>query len=175
MSILNTYCRLKHKSFRSVEETIKILENNLGFTKERIRNHGYLLHSNPHNTRRILSEITEIGGMPIEEVLKKYPKLIMTNVKTIKETIQILKDNKIPNESIQQSYSIFTMASRSILNRLHELKEIPEFNVLSKNKRILKLVNHQHKAKQRLEYLQKIKMRNASLHILSSTDADFEK
>ncbi|XP_044730263.1 transcription termination factor 5, mitochondrial [Chrysoperla carnea] len=175
LSILNTYCRLKHKSFRSVEETIKILENDLGFTKERIRNHGYLLHSNPHNTRSILSEITEIGGMPIHEVLKKYPKVIMTNVKTIKEIIQILKDNNIPNESIQQSYTIFTMASRSILNRLHQLKEIPEFNVLSKNKRILKLVNHQHKAKQRLEYLHKIKMRNASLHILSSTDADFEK
>jgi hypothetical protein len=35
-SIIKTYCRLKHKSFRLIEKSLKILEEDIGFSKERV-------------------------------------------------------------------------------------------------------------------------------------------
>jgi hypothetical protein len=34
--IMKTYCRLKHRSFRLVEKSLKILEEVLGFSKEKV-------------------------------------------------------------------------------------------------------------------------------------------
>lgn len=38
-SIMKTYCRLKHRSFRLVEKSLKILEEKLGFSKEKVNHH----------------------------------------------------------------------------------------------------------------------------------------
>lgn len=173
--IQNTYHRLKHRSFRSTCETLDLLQNEIGFDKNRIRLHGYLLHSHPKNTRNILNRISSLGGLPIRDVLIKYPKIVLTNVKTILETQKILKEYNIPDEAIRNCYNIFTLSSNSVLSRLQENQEIPEFNALSSNIRVLKLVNHQRKAKVRLDYLHKLNMRNASLHVLSSTNSTFTK
>jgi len=35
-SIIKTYCRLKHRSFRLIEKSLKILEEDIGFTKEKV-------------------------------------------------------------------------------------------------------------------------------------------
>jgi hypothetical protein len=35
-SLVKTYCRLKHRSFRLVEKSLKILEEDIGFTKKRV-------------------------------------------------------------------------------------------------------------------------------------------
>lgn len=59
--------------------------------------------------------------------------------------------------------------------RLNELKKIPEFEVLSKNHRIVQLILYQNKAKLRLEHLQKLKVKCASINVLCASDAVFEK
>jgi hypothetical protein len=35
-SIIKTYCRLKHRSFRLIEKSLKILEEEVGFSKEKV-------------------------------------------------------------------------------------------------------------------------------------------
>lgn len=35
-SIIKTYCRLKHRSFRLIEKSLKILEEDIGFSKEKV-------------------------------------------------------------------------------------------------------------------------------------------
>lgn len=37
-SIIKTYSRLKHRSFRLIEKTLKILEEDIGFSKEKVSN-----------------------------------------------------------------------------------------------------------------------------------------
>ena len=34
--IIKTYCRLKHRSFRLIEKSLKILEEDIGFSKEKV-------------------------------------------------------------------------------------------------------------------------------------------
>lgn len=81
----------------------------------------------------------------------------------------------ISNESIRKCWDIFTLSSDTVYERLHDLDKIPEFKVLKSHPRILRLVHFQKKVVSRLNYLQDMRVKCASLHILSSTRDQFEK
>lgn len=67
------------------------------------------------------------------------------------------------------------MAPSTVLSRLNELAKVPEFTVLSQNKRILHLIMCQHKAKSRLEQLRRLKLKCFSINMLCATEQIFAK
>ncbi|XP_067014472.2 transcription termination factor 5, mitochondrial [Anabrus simplex] len=173
--ICRTHARIKHRSLRHLRRTLQILEEDLGFTKEKICKNGYLIHSHPDNVLNTLQNIESLGGMEIKSVLEKYPKIAMVSTDTLIKTNQYLKEFGIPDSAIQRCMHIFTLSSESVRQRLKNLKEVPEFEPLSSHPRILRLVHYQHKALTRLDYLQEQRVRCASLHLLSAPRAYFEK
>lgn len=70
---------------------------------------------------------------------------------------------------------MFTLGSDTVFQRLAALQSVPEFTGLARHPRVLRLVHHQRKACSRLVYLQDMKVKCASLHILSSTQVQFER
>lgn len=170
-----TYPRLKHKSYSSLNQVLNLLKNNIGFTNERIKKNGYVLHADPENIRNILNEIAKIGDWEIRDVLVKRPKIIMTKCDSIKLIVKYLQDFGIPDSSIDCCWEIFTLGPSTVLERLNFLKDIKEFSALTNNPRIVRLVHYQKKARLRLDYLQQVKIKCASLHILSATADAFEK
>ncbi|PNF22607.1 hypothetical protein B7P43_G10864 [Cryptotermes secundus] len=173
--LMKTYSRLKNRSFRLVEESLKILEEKIGFSKEKIRRHGYLMHTHPGNTLDTLNRIKTIGGESIITVFHRYPKVIASATDTLIKTAQYLHDFGIPDAAIQKCPELFTLGSDTVFQRLTVLQSVPEFSGLAKNPRVLRLVHYQRKAYSRLSFLQQLKMKCASLHILSSPQAHFDR
>lgn len=127
------------------------------------------------NLNRILEEIPTIAGVDIREVFNRFPKLISSNCDCLKESILEIKKSGIPDSSMNKCLQVLTLGPSTINQRLSELKSIGEFDVLRHNSRILRLIQYQIKAKKRLEFLGQIKVKCASLHILTSPSEAFKK
>lgn len=175
VKLWKNYPRLNHKSLDSIVEVLRLLEDQIGFTKEKIRRNGFLVHSCDENIKRILKEVPTIAGVNIRVILLKCPKIAMQNVKTLKETLEIFQEFEIPEDRILKCDKVLTLGSATIRDRLNAMSEIEEFKVLKSNPGILKLIHFQNKAKTRLEYLKELKVKCASIHILSHAADYFEK
>lgn len=167
--------RLKHRNLESIVRVIDVLLNQLDFPKERILRNGFLLHSCPDNLIKIYTEVPIIAGVPTKELLLRKPKIAMQNAESIKSIINHVKEFGLPEDRIAKSFEILSLGADTVRERLVELTKVKEFHALMSNPRILRLIHFQTKAKTRLEYLKQLKLKCASLHVLSSSADSFEK
>lgn len=122
-----------------------------------------------------MNEIPTIGGIDTREVFYRFPKLISSNCENLKESIAHIQNAGIPDIALSKCLEVLTLGPATINERLTDLRSIEEFNVLQQNPRILKLIYYQNKAKARLDFLRQIKVKCASLHILTSPSEAFKK
>lgn len=169
------YGRLKHKSFNSLQQMVKVLLEDLNFSKERIGKNGFMLYGDAENVRRIIKEIPTIDGQDIKEILYKRPKIMMSSCDALLTTLQHVKSFGIGEDAVLRCLEVLTLGPDTVLERLKDLNEIEEFQVLNTNPRVLRLVHYQNKARLRLDYLNQLKVRCASLHILSCGSEAFAK
>jgi hypothetical protein len=154
---------------------VNILRDRLHFSDERIINNGYLLYADPSNILNILKNIPEIGGHDVREILIRRPKILMSNWESIQKIVNHITHAGIPEKLIIKCLEVLTLGPDTVLERLMDLKKTDEFNVLCNHPRVLRLVHYQNKALSRLNYLQQLKVKCASLHILSASSDTFEK
>ncbi|XP_073825284.1 mitochondrial transcription termination factor 5 [Musca autumnalis] len=173
--IWKTYGRIRHKSFSSVQNIIDVLTRDLNFSYERIIKNAFLLYADAENVKRILNEVPTIDGQDIKELLFKRPKIMMTSCDALLTTMQHIKEFGIGEGAILRCLEILTLGPDTVLERLKDLNEVEEFKVLSSNPRVLRLVHYQNKARLRLDYLNQLKVRCASLHILSCSSEAFAR
>jgi hypothetical protein len=173
--IWKIYPRLKHRSLSTLTRNIAIFKEKFEFTKEQILKNAFLLHADPDNVEMMLTKIPIIAGLPVIEVLKKRPKILMSNWQAVQGILDLMHEFNIPTSWVLVTKELFTLSPVTVRNRLLDLREVKEFHVLIDNPRVLKLILHHNKAQQRLKYLQQLKIKCASLHILSCTSEQFER
>lgn len=173
--LLATYPRIKHKSFEHITGILQLLKNSLGFDSNRILRNGYLLHANPDNVKNILTNIPQIGGQSITELLYKRPKIMMSNWDSLEKIIKHVRNFDIPETAIIKCIDVLTLGADTVYERLNDLKKIDEFSVLCTHPRILRLVHYRNKALTRLNYLQQLRVKCVSLHVLAGSSNSFEK
>ncbi|XP_018803698.1 PREDICTED: uncharacterized protein LOC108978059 [Bactrocera latifrons] len=169
------YYRVRHRSFKSVQSVVKVLLEDLQFPKERIIKNAFLLHGDAHNMCRIITEIKRIDGKDMREIVYRRPKILMSSCDGLLKTLENVKVFGIHESAIMKCLEILTLGPDTVLERLKDLNSIDEFKVLGTNPRVLRLVHYQNKARLRLEYLNQLKVRCASLHILSGGSEKFAK
>ncbi|XP_053679321.1 transcription termination factor 5, mitochondrial [Anopheles nili] len=170
-----SYSKIKHKSFGHTQRVIDILQYDYKFSRDKLVANLYLLHADPENLLRFPEEVPTIGGVDLKEVVAKYPKVMMVNHSSVTRVIEILNQLNIPDIEVLKCLSVLTLSPKTIQYRLERLKNVKEFEVLTKHPRVLKLIQYQTKATIRLEYLQQLKVRCASLDVLSSNAHNFER
>lgn len=171
----HSYRRAKHKSAASILEMVALLKKELNFNAERIRKNAFVIYADPQSFKMYFTDFKTVGGCDIRELLSRRPKLINSNPEIIKKTLDVLDQFNISAEALGVSPEVLTLGPDTIKQRLQNLKSIKEFDGLIDHPRILKLVYYQMKAKARLQYLQQLKFKNASLNILSSASETFER
>ncbi|EDX12480.1 GD20194 [Drosophila simulans] len=169
------YTRIRHKSFRAVQDTIELLTKEFHFPIERLRKNSFLLYSEADNVRRILREVPTIDSQDIREIGFRRPKILMSTCDSLKQTLQHVHDFGISEDAVLRCLEVLTLGPDTVLERLRDLQEIEEFQVLGTNPRVLRLVHYQNKARLRLDYLNQLRVRCASLHILSCGSEAFAK
>ncbi|XP_036342585.1 transcription termination factor 5, mitochondrial-like [Rhagoletis pomonella] len=169
------YHRVRHRSFKSVQSVVQVLLEDLRFPKERIIKNAYLLYGDADNIRRIIKEIVSIDGQDMRDIVYRRPKILMSSCDGLLKTLEHVKAYGISESAVIKCLEILTLGSDTVLERLKDLHTIEEFKVLGTNPRVLRLVHYQNKARLRLEYLNQLKVRCASLHILSGGSEKFAK
>ncbi|BFF89269.1 transcription termination factor 5 mitochondrial [Drosophila madeirensis] len=169
------YSRVRHKSFRSVQDTVELLTKELKFSAERLRKNSFLLHADADNVRRIMQEIPTIDSQDIRDIGYRRPKILMSTCDSLKQTLRNVRSFGINEGAVLRCLEVLTLGPDTVLERLRDLQEIEEFQVLGTNPRVLRLVHYQNKARLRLDYLTQLKVRCASLHILSCGSEAFAK
>lgn len=168
------YHSLRHKSYQSIFRMIKLLQNELHFSNERIIGNMFVLHGDPDNVENILSQ-KKLGGMDVCELLNRRPKIMMSPCSTLLQTEMYMREFGIDNLAVSKCCEVFTLSPNTVQERLRDLKNVEEFDVLLNNPRILRLVHYQMKARARLEYLKQLKVKCVSLHVLCSSSETFER
>ncbi|CAD7093101.1 unnamed protein product [Hermetia illucens] len=163
-----SYKRIRHKSYKSISEMIEILTKELNFSNERIIKNGFVLYADPDNVRRFFEKVKQIGDEDIREILYRRPKIMMTSCDGVKKSIEHITAFGVKENSINKCLDILTLGSDTVLERLKDLDTIEELRALKSNPRILRLVHYQNKARMRLDYLNQLKVKCASLHVLSA-------
>uniref|UniRef100_A0A1B0A628 Uncharacterized protein n=1 Tax=Glossina pallidipes TaxID=7398 RepID=A0A1B0A628_GLOPL len=171
----NAYGRIRHKSFYSVQKMIKLLSEELQFSSERISKNAFTLCADFQNVERILRDIPSIDGEDIRDILHKCPKIMMSPCDALITTLKYIKDYGIKEDAVLRCLEVLTLGPDTVLERLKDLNEVEEFQVLNCNPRVLRLVHYQNKARLRLEYLNQLKVRCVSLHILSCSSDTFAR
>lgn len=173
-TLWKVYSRLKHRSYHSVQRMVKVLHE-LHFPNKRIAKNAFMLYGDADNVRRIIKEIPTIDGQDIKDILFKRPKIMMSSCDALLATLYHIKSFGIGEDAVLRCLEVLTLGPDTVLERLNDLNEIEEFQVLNTNPRVLRLVHYQNKARLRLDYLNQLKVRCASLHILSCGSEAFAK
>ncbi|XP_055850271.1 transcription termination factor 5, mitochondrial [Episyrphus balteatus] len=169
------YSRVRHRSFNSIQQMVKILLDDLNFPKERIAKNAFLLYGDPENVYKMLEQIPSIDGQDFRTILFKTPKILMSSAEGLVKSLNHIKSFGIKENAVVKCLEILTLSPDTVLDRLNDLQDIEEFQVLKTNPRILRLVHYQNKARLRLDYLNQLKVRCASLHVLSCSSDAFVK
>ncbi|XP_063231886.1 transcription termination factor 5, mitochondrial [Bacillus rossius redtenbacheri] len=172
--VMRTYTRVRNKSLRLISRTLAVLQDELGFSRDKIKNNGYLIHSHPDNTLRTLREVPHIRGVPFKDIVLLHPKIVMTPTDTLLTTLRYLEEFGIKDESVRRNPEVFTLGSESVRARLEQIRTQPGLSGLQGHPRVLRLVQYIRKARKRLDTLQDLRVRCASLHVLCGTQARFE-
>jgi hypothetical protein len=173
--IWKVYSRIRHRSLSGIVAIIDLLENELDFGRDKILKNSFLLYGNAENLRKMLQLVPQIGIAPIKDILIQRPKIAMVTAESVLQIINHIKSFGIHENRILKCLDILTLGPDTVYERLVKVTTVKEFNVLLDNPRILRLIHFHSKAQARLDYLKEIKMKCASLHILSSSTDAFEK
>ncbi|XP_056632644.1 transcription termination factor 5, mitochondrial [Diorhabda sublineata] len=169
-NLLQVHHIIKNKSFKVIQENIKIAED-LGFAPRKLIKYGYLLGNYPNYPKTTLRDLDNIAGIDMRVVMRRYPKLIMTSPKNIIKIYGILKEFDIPDDIIKKTPNVFHMSPETVRVRLQTIEQSPDLKVLLTQPKILALIVHHNRAKTRLSFLQQLQLRCTSFTILR-TDQD---
>ncbi|KAJ0181158.1 hypothetical protein K1T71_003243 [Dendrolimus kikuchii] len=168
------YCRnylpLKHKPMTDIEEALRIAQDNLQFSVENIKRNAFVISSDPINTRLILENVQTLAGFDIREAIKIEPAILKNNYSSILQIRDLLEEYQIPIEAQKRCLKVYCMCPETVKERLHELTNLKEYQILSTNPRVLSMVIHKKKMLNRLSKIQAAKKQCYSLnHLVSSS------
>lgn len=107
------YSRLRHKSTEGMVNVINLLLDRLKFPKQRIINNMFLLHACADNIAQIIAKVPQIGGVPMEKLILKRPKIAMQNADSVWAIVKFIKTYDIP-ESRLDDFIIFDFSNSQI-------------------------------------------------------------
>ncbi|XP_063372997.1 transcription termination factor 5, mitochondrial-like [Cydia amplana] len=168
------YCRnylpLKHKPMSDIQEALHIAEKEINFDLQTIRRNGFVISADPINTKLILENVTSLAGLDIRDAIHIEPAILKNNYNALLEIRDVLEEYRIGQEAQQRCLKVFCMRPSTVRERLDDLQNQKEYNILSTNPRVLSMVIHKRKMMSRLSKIQTAKKQCFSLnHLVSSS------
>ncbi|XP_026324329.1 transcription termination factor 5, mitochondrial-like [Hyposmocoma kahamanoa] len=170
----NKYCRnylpLKHKPMSDIQESLDIALNDIKFDVSSIKRNGFIISSDPVNTKLIVENVHTVAGYDIREAIKIEPAILKNNYNALLQIRDILEEYRIPLEAQRRCLKVYCMRPDTVKDRLDELRNLKEYQILKTNPRVLSMVVHKRKMMNRLEKMQAAKKQCYSLnHLVSSS------
>lgn len=167
------YLPLKHKPMSDIQEAINIAQNYMKFDNVTIRRNGFIISADPLHTKLILDNVRTLAGMNIQDVIKFEPAILKNNYNSLLQIRSILEEYRIPNEAQKRCLKVYCMHPETVRQRLDELKNSKEYQMLSTNPRVLYMVVHKNKMLKRLTKIELANKQCYSLNHLVSSNKVF--
>ncbi|XP_068628841.1 transcription termination factor 5, mitochondrial-like [Battus philenor] len=168
-SYCSKYLPLRHRPMCDIIEAIDIAQNDIKFNTDTIRRNGFIISSDPVNTKLIIENVDTLAGYDIREAIRNNPGILKNNYKALLEIKNILQKYDISEDAQRRCFRVYCMNPQSVQERLDQLKELKEYQILSTNPRVLSLVVHKRKMLSRLEKIQSTTKQCYSLNQLVSS------
>ncbi|XP_029154898.1 transcription termination factor 5, mitochondrial [Nylanderia fulva] len=167
---------MKFKSISMIAETLKILRINLDYNEDLIKKNPFVITAPADNIKLLLNTFTDICGIPIVTLLRKYPRILFEDSDNIKRLLMSFKRYDIPDEYVQKYMKIFQIGDDTFLEQMETIKRHPDLHVWCKHPRVLRIIFHKDKAKDRVGYLNIInRSKWVRPHTVLSTSNDLER
>ncbi|XP_039765770.1 transcription termination factor 5, mitochondrial-like [Pararge aegeria] len=163
------YLPLKHRPMCDIKEALNIAENDIKFSKETIRSNGFIISSDPVNTKLILDNVDSLGGMDIRDVIRAEPAILKNNYQAVLEIKNLLTQYNISDDAQQHCLRVYCMRPKTVRERLEQLSNVKEYQILSTNPRVLYMVVHERKMMNRLNKIRAAQKQCYSLNNLVSS------
>ncbi|CAH2099967.1 unnamed protein product [Euphydryas editha] len=164
------YLPLRHRPMCDIQEALDIAQNNIKFNVETIRRNGFIISSDPANTKLILENVVLLGGLDIREAIKIEPAILKNHYQSLLEIKNMLEKYNISDDAQRHCLKVYCMRPDTVQKRLEQLIKLKEYQVLSSNPRVLYLVVHEKKMMNRLTKIQAAKKHCYSLnHLVASS------
>lgn len=85
------YLPLKHRPICDIQEALDIAQNVIKFNVETIRRNGFIISSDPANTRLILENVDSLGGLDIRDAIKIEPAILKNRYQALIEIKDMLQ------------------------------------------------------------------------------------
>lgn len=95
--VWKVYGRLKHKSIEGLVNVINLLLNDLNFSKSRINKNMFLLYASADNISQIITNVPQIDGTPMKEIIHSRPKIAMQNAESVRAIVKHIRSFNIPD------------------------------------------------------------------------------
>ncbi|XP_060810414.1 transcription termination factor 5, mitochondrial isoform X2 [Amyelois transitella] len=164
------YLPLKHKPMSDIQEALDIAVNNIKFNTEEIRRNGFIISSDPINTKLIIENVPSLAGLDIQDAIKIEPAILKNNYPALLKIRDLLEEYRISEEAQRRCLKVYCMRPPTVEERLEELRNLKEYQILHTNPRVLSMVVHKKKMMTRLSKIQTAKKQCYSLnHLVSSS------
>ncbi|XP_045489266.1 transcription termination factor 5, mitochondrial-like [Pieris rapae] len=171
---LKTYPTLQHRPLKAINETLEILQSQVGMPKYKIKSNLYLIHADPDNLMQILFKLRELGGIDVKDVIRMYPRLAAKNYSTLQEIKDIrLKKHGIGPEAQSRCFQVFSLSPKTVEERLIHAKTTPEFSLYINHPRFLKMILYKTVLKRRIN-LKNQNKKCLSLNALSGSSVRYD-
>lgn len=166
---------LKYQSLESIVKVIDILQNQLNFNQENIVSNHNLLLACPDNFSKLITEVPTIADVPISEIIQVRPSIALLPVESIQSSLRRIKSFDIPEDRVLNFLDILSLPPDTIRDRLMQVSKERDFNVFWSHPKMLRLIFYQEAARTKLDYVDKLNLKYASLSILAGSFKRFKK
>ncbi|XP_014360493.2 transcription termination factor 5, mitochondrial [Papilio machaon] len=168
-SYCKNYLPLRHRPMCDITEALHLAQDVIKFDVANIRRNGFIISSDPVNTKLIIENVDSLAGYNIVEAIRMEPAILKNNYNSLLEIREILKDYGINEEAQRRCLRVYCMRAQTVRERLDQLRELKEYQILSSHPRVLSMVVHKRKMLTRLEKIQSAKKQCYSLNNLVSS------
>ncbi|CAH2267181.1 jg2913 [Pararge aegeria aegeria] len=123
----------------------------------------------PVNTKLILDNVDSLGGMDIRDVIRAEPAILKNNYQAVLEIKNLLTQYNISDDAQQHCLRVYCMRPKTVRERLEQLSNVKEYQILSTNPRVLYMVVHERKMMNRLNKIRAAQKQCYSLNNLVSS------
>jgi len=135
----------------------------------------YLLVADKNNIVKIKREITTLAGVPINDLIQKRPKILMTKIHALYDMLALFSKYGIPESSVARYPELFTLSVETVRRRIEELNKDPVLSTMTSHPQVGRIIYYQKKILDRIKYFNSLNTETPTLHVLSADTKRFKQ
>ncbi|XP_057328256.1 transcription termination factor 5, mitochondrial isoform X2 [Microplitis mediator] len=167
--------KLIKRNFTSLKQCFDILHYNIGLSIDTIRNHNYMENCSPIDMKKILENIDSVCGIPIIKLYRSAPTLFQIKYDDLLAAKKILEHYQFSQIQLENCYEVLLLEKKSLESGLKIIIETPELRILMNHPKILQILLMKNKIRQRMAYLNYLKVKDITVSALIKSNHTFER